>query len=277
MSGAPTLSVCISTYNGQRYLQEQLDSISQQLVAGDEIVVVDDGSTDGTWDLLNRFRSKNSVGYWCLKNEKNLGPAGSFAKAASLAQGTVVVFSDQDDIWLPGRVERVRAAFSDQRVFLYHGNAQLVDQDLKPQKGRWSDLEPELYVPRSLFSLLDCFIKRAKFVGCMMAFRREGLSLAFYEAMARAPMHDLYLTVYAALSGKEVVVDQKVSMLYRRHPGTFTTTSVGAGKLSLRALRFRLRLFWSLIDSLSRDFIKSPGAKLKAITSSCAHLTTVKA
>src|SRR3954447_21350143 len=95
----PEVSVVVATYNGARFLREQLDSILEQTVNDIEIVVNDDCSTDETFEILTSYSSDSRVRVF--RNETRSGALRNFSVAASNARGSYVAFSDQDDIWLP--------------------------------------------------------------------------------------------------------------------------------------------------------------------------------
>jgi glycosyltransferase involved in cell wall biosynthesis len=104
MTELPLISVAMCTYNGERYLQSQIDSILNQTHAHIELVIVDDGSTDNTYELSKAYeRQDNRVK--CVKNEHNLGFNRNFEKALSLTTGPYIAISDQDDIWELNKLE----------------------------------------------------------------------------------------------------------------------------------------------------------------------------
>lgn len=105
------ISVALATYNGEKFIIEQLESILRQTQAVDEVVICDDRSQDGTVPLIEEFIAQNSLGdRWRLfVNERNLGYCENFKKAAYLCTGDVVFFCDQDDIWVQNRIEVMAA------------------------------------------------------------------------------------------------------------------------------------------------------------------------
>ena len=113
MSSPRTVSVCMATYNGSRYVAEQLSSILAQLGARDEVVVVDDASADATVEIVRGIGDPRIVVH---RNDRNLGYVRSFERAISLSTGDVIVLSDQDDIWIDGRRDRLVAATGDAAV-----------------------------------------------------------------------------------------------------------------------------------------------------------------
>ncbi len=100
----PLISVALCTYNGEKYLAEQLDSIIGQSYKNIEVVIVDDASTDKTVEIINSY-AKNDSRIKCHKNEFNLGFNKNFEKAITLTSGDYIAISDQDDIWLPDKLQ----------------------------------------------------------------------------------------------------------------------------------------------------------------------------
>lgn len=98
------ISVALTTYNGERFLREQLDSLYSQTLVPDEIVVCDDCSSDGTISILDEYRLSKGLKYYV--NDKQLGVNGNFFKAISLCSGDYIALCDQDDIWLPLKIEK---------------------------------------------------------------------------------------------------------------------------------------------------------------------------
>lgn len=124
-----TVSVAMCTYNGARYIQEQLSSILSQTRKVDEVVICDDGSTDGTLDVLQRYSDEYSCIRYCV-NEKNKGFKQNFFDAMRLCTGDIVFFSDQDDIWHPDKVEKVLRWFDKHpKKHLLFTNAMIIDEN----------------------------------------------------------------------------------------------------------------------------------------------------
>ena len=98
-----TVSIAMTTYNGEKYLREQLDSIYRQTKKPVEVIVCDDNSIDGTVSILDEY--KNSQGLKYFINKPGLGVNANFYKAISLCSSDYIALSDQDDIWLPNKIE----------------------------------------------------------------------------------------------------------------------------------------------------------------------------
>ena len=122
-SGQNRISVALCTYNGERFLPQQLASIAQQTRLPDELIVCDDGSTDRTMSLLREFAASAPYPVRIYENEHNLGSAANFERAIRLCGGNLIALSDQDDIWYPIRLER------SEQEFTAHPQAGLVFSD----------------------------------------------------------------------------------------------------------------------------------------------------
>lgn len=102
---APRISIAMATYNGEKYIKEQLESLQKQTWQPSELVVVDDGSTDNTLDIVRHFCKSWPIPARIYINDINLNFTGNFLKAASLCEGDVIAFCDQDDIWDSKKIE----------------------------------------------------------------------------------------------------------------------------------------------------------------------------
>lgn len=156
----PILSVALCTYNGEKFLQKQLDSIIQQLLKVDEIIICDDGSTDNTIEIAKKFKeSHKEINIQIFQNEKNIGVICNFEKAISKCNGDIIFLSDQDDIWMKNKTN-VIADF-----FLRHDNIDLIFTD--------AVLIDEKDCIISQYSLLDAV---GLYGNCLKAWE-DGLSL----------------------------------------------------------------------------------------------------
>ena len=127
-----TVSVAMATYNGARYVEEQLDSIASQTVPPSEIVVCDDASSDGTASIVRNFAARSPVPVRLERNLANLGYGDNFLKAASLTTHPYIAFSDQDDIWRRDKLERSLAAIRRAGAVMAVHNATLIDAAGEP-------------------------------------------------------------------------------------------------------------------------------------------------
>ncbi len=119
----------MTTYNGQRFLKEQLGSILAQSRRIDELVVCDDGSVDDTVNILNEFASGAPFPVKIVVNEDNLGSTKNFEKAMSICTGDIIILCDQDDVWLPDKVKILENEFlTNPNCWMAFTDAEMVDE-----------------------------------------------------------------------------------------------------------------------------------------------------
>lgn len=109
------ISVAMTTYNGDKYLSEQLESISKQTLLPDELVICDDASTDATREVIIKYTLNAPFVVRVYVNEKNIGFTKNFEKAISLASGDLIFLCDQDDIWFPNKIKCIAELFQRER------------------------------------------------------------------------------------------------------------------------------------------------------------------
>ncbi|WP_114814627.1 glycosyltransferase [Paraburkholderia kururiensis] len=131
----PAISIALATCNGARYLPEQLASLASQRWLPYELVVTDDGSTDGTPELVEIFAQHAPFPVRLYRNAARLGYAENFLLAASHCRGDWIAFCDQDDVWRADKLERVAAAAAEPGVTLVAHRVCTVDQNLQPLAG----------------------------------------------------------------------------------------------------------------------------------------------
>jgi glycosyltransferase involved in cell wall biosynthesis len=146
----PLVSVALCTYNGATYLSGQLDTLVAQTYPNIEIVVVDDDSTDDTFEILSAYAAKYPQ-FKLWQNEHNLGFAANFERAVTLCTGGLIALCDQDDLWHPQKIELQVAAIKD-NVLVYH-DSEFIHEDGSPMNKKMSDImnlyrggEPEVFL-----------------------------------------------------------------------------------------------------------------------------------
>jgi len=237
----PKVSVCMAAFQGERYVSAQLQSILVQLSDSDEVIVVDDHSSDRTCEEV---RSLGDPRIRLIERPRNQGVAKSFEEALSYATGSVIFLSDQDDLWARGKVSIVLRAFaSNPRVTLVATDAALIDED-------GNRLGNSYYAWRGPFSSgVWSNLVRCKFLGCTMAFRSELVPKVLPFPHQFAVLHDIWIGVVNSItSGSTLYIDEPL-VCYRRHSRSFT-----AGRLSrIRQLQTRLHLLYTVVRYWIRD------------------------
>lgn len=140
-ANAPRISIAMATYNGARYIREQLDSLAAQTLLPCELVVTDDGSTDATLEIVEDFASIAPFPVRIHRNEKRFGFADNFMYAASLCGGEFIAFCDQDDVWMAEKLATCIPAFTDPDVLLVMHSARVTGPDLTPTGQFYPDIK----------------------------------------------------------------------------------------------------------------------------------------
>lgn len=210
------ISVCIATYNGAHYIKAQLDSILSQISDLDEIIVCDDQSSDGTIDVITAYNDPRIKIY---RNETRLGHVRNFERALSLAEGDYIFLSDQDDVWLPGRVDvMVSKLETNPKIALVASNFDLIDAN-GGALGVFKGLGP-VKTPRA--KQVACILMgRAPYFGCTFLMRRSLLNRCM-PIPKGVESHDIWIALIASLAGS--VFNLETSTLQHRIHGRNVTT-----------------------------------------------------
>lgn len=250
LSSTSAVSICMATYNGAAFIEEQVTSILEQIAPTDELVLVDDGSTDRTVEVLERFKDKRIVLH---RNGVNRGHVYSFQKAISLSRHPIIVLADQDDRWLGGRLTLLVDALEQSGAMVVSSNSDYMDTHGRPIR-HYVHRVAERHSRHHLGNIARIFIGRAGYFGCTMAFRRELVPLIlpmphFVES------HDLWIALASNLIGSNAHVDR--STLVRRIHGQNASL---ARRSIVKKLRSRAIFLWSL-GVLLRRYRQWPSAR----------------
>jgi glycosyltransferase involved in cell wall biosynthesis len=204
-------SIALATYNGAKYLGEQLQSFITQTHQPDELIICDDGSEDETVALAQRFSEEAPFAVKLFLNDKNLGYAQNFSKALDLCNGDIVFLSDQDDVWHPKKIETILSRFAAEP------SLQLLIHDLEFCK---EDLTPigqtKIERMEGIFNL-DCDYV----VGMASAIRGPFLKLCLPVPSKVDLTHDSWLHFCAMAVDKKAIIRDVLAM-YRRHSSNAT-------------------------------------------------------
>lgn len=214
------ISVCLASYNGEKYIGEQLTSILKQLQEEDEVIVSDDGSQDGTLDVVRSF---DDARIRIFENHGEHGYTKNFENALKQASGDIIFISDQDDVWMDHKVQRCLEALKDHELVIH--DAAMTDENLNVTAASHFDK----------YNVQDGFWNtfiRTRYTGACMAFTRKFLNraLPFPDKQKYCP-YDYWLAYLGLYYGEAVVLHEPL-ILYRRHEGTALT----AGEYSTRTL-----------------------------------------
>jgi len=226
----------MATHNGAAHVGEQLESIIAQLEDRDEIVIVDDGSSDSTLEAVRHVLDQASVKSTVLLNATAEGPKRAFARAIEASEGEYIFLSDQDDVWKPGKVARMASALSEADLIM--SDAVVVDAHRRL-------ISPSFYAMRRSGPGLWKNFHKCTYVGCCMAFRRSVADAAL-PFPQWAYMHDIWLGLVAEARFRTLFLPEAL-IDYRRHEGNVTSTDSLEKRLSLAIVRRRLALGAALV------------------------------
>lgn len=214
----PELSIALCTYNGERFLSEQLNSLNMQSRLPDELVVCDDGSSDRTLDILKRFSEHAHFPVYIHQNRARLGPSKNFEQAVSFCKGDVIALCDQDDVWLPGKLKyslqylscstEAHAVFSDGLVVdpvLNSLGYTLWDRMGFNQNEQQKVLNGDA---------LEVLLKHFTVTGSALTIKRRLLEYAL--PIPEGWMHDAWIAIIAAAMGGLGLIPDEL-LLYRQH------------------------------------------------------------
>lgn len=215
-----TFSVAMCTYNGARYVGDQLESIAAQTRLPDELVVCDDASSDNTAAIVEAFANRVPFSVRLYINNVNLGSTKNFQRAISLCEGDLIALADQDDVWLPEKLSRLGMEFAKSPLpGLVFSDAEVANEEGKLLgQGMWESIgiqESELNRLRAGKALGDLLLG-ATVTGTTAVFRARFRELVLPIPERLPLIHDAWIALLiGCVAGIEPVKDRLV--VYRRH------------------------------------------------------------
>lgn len=235
------ISVCMATYNGEKFVGQQIKSILVQLGDDDELIISDDSSTDSTVEIIKSFndsRIKLYIGQYH-------NPTLNFENAFSKASGEYIFLSDQDDIWLDNKIEVVMKYLNNYDLVAH--NCLFIDED------------SHIIDDRLLFNIKDSqkgFIRNLihnHYCGCCMAFNRKVLCQS--RPYPQGIMHDIWVGLVAELWFSPIIINEPL-ILHRLHLNNVSQTGRKSNLSYILRLRYRFRILKELIKLKCRDIKK---------------------
>ena len=228
------ISVCLASFNGEKFISEQIKSILIQLGDDDELIICDDGSNDKTVQIINDF---NDSRIFLYENQNHFNPIFNFESAIKYAKKNIIVLSDQDDIWVNNRVAIIRDFFKNNIISKYN----LLVMDAKGVDSNGDTLYPSMLDYLNAKRGIIKNLKKNSYIGCCLAFSKDvkNIILPFPRSI---PMHDIWIGIICDLYGN-VFFDKRISLIYRRHGENFTKKKYNI----FRSISWRILLIINLI------------------------------
>ena len=239
------ISVCLATYNGERYIYAQLDSILKQLSENDEIIISDDLSTDQTIGVIKSFKDKRIK---LVEHNQFDGPVYNFENALKHISGEIVVLSDQDDIWLENRIDIIREHFlwKNSKICTLILDGFVIDE--KENVLSNSILEKIKYRNGIIRNVI-----RNTYMGCTMVFSKDLLEVAL-PFPKKLPMHDMWLGILGEIYGEVNLIKEK-TLKHRIHSSQFTARRSSHLEKAKWRLFLIINLLWRYLSLSARTYL----------------------
>ena len=281
------------TYNGERYVIEQLTSIAKQDRLPDELIVVDDGSHDATVKLVRQFAESVPFSVKLYENQQNVGSTKSFERAVEACTGDIIVFADQDDVWREDRLSKTEAYFLENpSMDAVFSDAELIDENSVPQGRRiWEEVQftPEAKSRWRQGEAYQMLYFSYVVTGATLAIRRSILPLITpFPTHVPVLIHDAWIALILALQDKIGFIDDCL-ISYRQHTQQQVGFKPARTKVTLRDrftrgrdgkmvyvehLANRYHQLYTLLNSRT-DIDKRKIVLLKRMQDHLAHRTTL--
>lgn len=217
------ISVCMATYNGANYIKEQIDSILIQLDKNDELIIVDDCSTDDTVSIIKSVKDERIK---LFHNEENRKHVYTFGRSISLSKNELIFLCDQDDIWIDDRIKIMKEYFDKISSLVISSNFLLLDsnKNVHESKNPLKKNDSKKYFK----NVIGIMFGKKDYFGCAMAFRKElkNIILPFPNYLES---HDLYIAIAGNILKSNLHIEEKT--VYRRlHDNNVTNPNRSLGK-----------------------------------------------
>lgn len=199
-------SVAMATYNGEKYIAEQIDSILDNLSKNDELIISDDGSTDNTINIIKKYQEEDER--IKLINGPKQGVKQNFANSIKKCKGKYIFLCDQDDVWTKNKINKVLDIFDKEKCLVVVHNAHIVDNKL-------NCIGQTFFEFRNSGSGILKNIWKNTYIGCCMAFN-SCLKEKILPIPNNIEMHDQWIGLIAEKYGKSIFIDECL-IKYRRH------------------------------------------------------------
>lgn len=234
------VSVAMATYNGAKYLKQQIDSILSQLNSEDELIISDDHSSDDTLSIIGKYMQEDHRVKLFMNEES--GVTSNFENAIKHTQNDIIFLSDQDDIWKPDKVETVKSYYKkNPKIQMIMSDITVVDNELN------KTIESFYQYRGSRTGVIKNIIKNS-YIGCAMSFRKE-LKMQILPIPRNVPMHDMWIGLVADMNKSALLIPEKL-IYYRRHDDTVTTVE------NTSSLKDKIVWRFQITNLLLKSFLK---------------------
>jgi glycosyltransferase involved in cell wall biosynthesis len=243
----PIVDILMATYNGEKYIKDQINSILYQSCKNWRLIIRDDNSSDNTKAIINHYADLDSRIVICNDNKGNLGVFKNFMELITVSDAPYIMFADQDDIWINNKIEVsldfIKKVEKDNSAILVFSNAILTNESLTKKYGF-------NYIMKEKPSLINFLFYNAGYQGSAMIFNIK-LKQKLVPFFDNCPVHDYHISLVGLLLGDVYHIKEPL-MLYRRHE---TATTVQNLTISTR-VRWLLKRKSFIYDPQMLDYLK---------------------
>lgn len=277
-----TISVCMGIYNGRKYIEEQLDCIRKQTLQPDEVILCDDGSTDGTREFLQDYLARHDglSGWKLIFNEENKGYPGNFYHAMEQCTGDVVFLADQDDMWDVHKIERMVAIMQEREAIkvlgctfgLIDGSDETIHTVMAPTTQQDTGAVRDI-------SIRQVFYK-CEWPGMVLAYRNSwyqsipqkcDVSEEQRQERARIP-HDFYLCARAAEEHGFYQLEERLAY-HRRHENNTGGEEHRIGRLLNKERKLKeIRDYNEILEHFSKGKVMQTAEGRDALETKCESM-----
>ena len=221
------IDVLLATYNGEKYIEEQIESILNQTYKNINLIISDDKSTDGTIEILKKYENKDEriTAYF---QKENLGYVKNFEFLLKQVKSNFYMLSDQDDVWLPEKIEKSMETLKMQDADLVFGDLEIVDEKLNTVNPSFGDF---MLLNRKINKCIDSYEVNYLYncvTGCTILSKKKFLEKILpIPSNSKYLIHDYWIALIVALNGKLAYIPEKY-IKYRQHGNN----QVGTDKIS---------------------------------------------
>jgi len=241
------ISIVLATYNGDRFLEALLDSLLKQTLPFDEIIVIDDASSDTTIEILKRLKDDR---FKIHINSENQGVLRSFERGLELVNYDLICLCDQDDIWRANKLATLKNGIGP--FSLIYSDVIIKSDFSAINKSSFKDVNPLFGLDSGSKLFLECLCFHSFILGCSVMFKREILCQALPLATS-SRNHDWWISINSALSGGVKYIPEPL-VIYRVHDQNVSIGRQSLQSLILRSFRVSKPLDYVLAVQKAIDF-----------------------
>lgn len=243
------VSVCLATFNGEKFISDQITSILSQLASGDEIIISDDGSTDKTLSIIKSFNDERIKIYNNKTYDKEFKfkfskVTKNFENALSKVTGDIIYLSDQDDVWHPNKISICNKVLESFDLVLH--DCEIVDEMTNVIKSSYFEIN------RSGKGLIKNLVNNS-YLGCCMAFKKNILDYSL-KMPINVP-HDIWIGLISEVFGS-VYFEKTKLIKYRRHGKNLSPSGEKSNNSIFYKLYYRIIIVALLVKRISFIFLK---------------------